>query len=98
MHDYGCGLKAFRYEAIEKVDLHSEMHRYLPALASWMGFSIVEIKVRHHPRKYGRSKYGIGRLVRGFLDLVTVKFLLSYSSRPIQLFGLPGLTLLSPDL
>jgi len=91
LHDYGCGLKAFRWEAIQKVDLYSEMHRYLPAMASWMGFSIVELKVRHHPRHHGKSKYGLTRLVRGFLDLITAKFLLSYSSRPLQLFGLPGL-------
>jgi hypothetical protein len=67
------------------------MHRYIPALASWMGVSVAEIKVNHRARKYGYSKYGVNRLMRGMLDLITVKFLLSYSTKPLQLFGLPGI-------
>jgi len=91
VHDFGCGLKAFRREVIENIDLYSEMHRYIPALASWTGISIAELRVRHHPRQRGKSKYGVTRLVRGMLDLITVKFLLSYSARPLQLFGIPGI-------
>ena len=91
LHDFGCTLKAFRREVVENTNLYGEMHRYIPALASWMGVSIAEVKVRHHPRQYGKSKYGITRLMRGMLDLITVKFLLSYSTRPLQLFGIPGM-------
>lgn len=91
LHDFGCTLKAFRREVVENMNLYGEMHRYIPALASWMGVSIAEVKVRHHPRQYGKSKYGITRLMRGMLDLITVKFLLSYSTRPLQLFGIPGM-------
>ena len=91
LHDFGCTLKAFRREVIENINLYGEMHRYIPALASWMGISITEVKVRHHPRQHGTSKYGITRLMRGMLDLITVKFLLSYSTRPLQLFGIPGI-------
>jgi glycosyltransferase involved in cell wall biosynthesis len=91
LHDFGCTLKAFRREVVENINLYGEMHRYIPALASWMGISIAEVKVRHHPRQHGTSKYGITRLMRGMLDLITVKFLLSYSTRPLQLFGIPGI-------
>lgn len=91
LHDFGCTLKAFRREAVENINLYGEMHRYIPALASWMGVSIAEVKVRHHPRQHGTSKYGITRLMRGMLDLITVKFLLSYSTRPLQLLGIPGI-------
>jgi len=91
LHDFGCTLKAFRREVVENINLYGEMHRYIPALASWMGISIAEVKVRHYPRQHGKSKYGIMRLMRGMLDLVTVKFLLSYSTRPLQLFGIPGI-------
>jgi len=91
LHDFGCTLKAYRREVVENINLYGEMHRYIPALASWMGISIAEVKVRHHPRQHGKSKYGITRLMRGMLDLITVKFLLSYSTRPLQLFGIPGI-------
>ena len=91
LHDFGCTLKAFRREVVEQINLYGEMHRYIPALASWMGISIAEVRVRHHPRQHGKSKYGIARLMRGLLDLITVKFLLSYSTRPLQLFGIPGI-------
>ena len=91
LHDFGCTLKAYRREVVENINLYGEMHRYIPALASWVGISIAEVKVRHHPRQHGKSKYGITRLMRGMLDLITVKFLLSYSTRPLQLFGVPGI-------
>ena len=90
LHDFGCTLKAFRREVVANINLYGEMHRYIPALASGMGVTIAEVKVRHHPRQHGKSKYGLTRLMRGMLDLITVKFLLSYSTRPLQLFGIPG--------
>lgn len=90
LHDFGCTFKAYRREVVENINLYGEMHRYIPALASQMGVSIAEVKVRHHPRQHGKSKYGMARLMRGMLDLITVKFLLSYSMRPLQLFGIPG--------
>lgn len=90
LHDYGCTLKAFRREVIKNIKLYGEMHRFIPAIASGMGISFTEIKVNHRPRKYGTSKYGISRTIRVVLDLITVKFLLSYATRPIQVFGLLG--------
>ncbi len=93
LHDYGCTLKAYRKEVIKNVKLYGEMHRFIPALASWVGASITEAETTHHPRKFGRSKYGIGRTVRVVLDLITVKFLQSFSTRPIQAFGPGGLVL-----
>ncbi len=91
LHDYGCTLKAYRKEVIKNIDLYGEMHRYIPAIASWMGVQVTEIPVSHHSRKYGKSKYGISRTIRVILDIITIKFLLSYSQRPIQIFGLLGL-------
>ena len=88
LHDYGCSLKAFRSEVVKPMKLYGEMHRFLPAIASEQTSSISEQIVNHRARKYGRSKYGIGRAVRVILDLLTVKFLLSYSTRPLQIFGL----------
>lgn len=90
LHDFGCTLRAFRREVVDNINLYGEMHRYIPALAAWAGVSIAELEVTHHPRQYGKSKYGITRLLRGMFDLITVKFLLSYSTRPLQLFGIPG--------
>ncbi len=91
LHDYGCTLKAYRRAVIKNIDLYGEMHRYIPAIASWMGVSVAEVPVRHHSRKYGKSKYGVSRTIKVILDIITVKFLLSYSQRPIQIFGLLGL-------
>lgn len=91
LHDYGCSLKAFRSEVVKNIKLYGEMHRFIPAIASWMGVDVAEMKVNHRPRTAGKSKYGIGRTVRVVLDLITVKFLLSYSTRPIQIFGFIGL-------
>ena len=90
LHDYGCSLKAFRAEVIKPLRLYGEMHRFLPAIASEQGVTICEVPVRHRARQHGRSNYGIGRTVRVILDLLTVKFLLSYSTRPLQIFGLIG--------
>jgi glycosyltransferase involved in cell wall biosynthesis len=90
LHDYGCTLKAFRKEVIKSVKLYGEMHRFIPAIASGMGIDFTEVKVNHRPRRFGSSKYGISRTIRVVLDLLTVKFLLSYSTRPIQVFGLMG--------
>lgn len=90
LHDYGCTLKAFRHDVIKNVRLYGEMHRFIPAIASGMGISFTEVKVNHRPRRFGASKYGISRTIRVILDLLTVKFLLSYSTRPIQVFGLMG--------
>ncbi len=91
LHDYGCSLKAYRREIIEDVQLYGEMHRFIPALARWAGARIAEVEVSHRPRQFGSSKYGLSRTVRVFLDLLTVKFLLSYATRPIQVFGKWGL-------
>jgi glycosyltransferase involved in cell wall biosynthesis len=96
LHDYGCSLKAFRAEVIKPIKLYGEMHRFLPAIASEQGVSIAERVVNHRPRLHGRSNYGISRTIRVILDLLTVKFLLSYSTRPLQMFGLIGLVMLVP--
>ena len=93
LHDYGCSLKVFRAEIVKPMKLYGEMHRFLPAIASEQTSSITEMAVNHRARKYGRSKYGIGRTIRVVLDLLTVKFLLTYSTRPLQLFGLIGGTM-----
>src|SRR5207253_4846220 len=90
LHDYGCSLKAFRAEIVKPMKLYGEMHRFLPAIASEQTSSITEMAVNHRARQHGRSKYGIGRTVRVALDLLTVKYLLSYSTRPLQIFGLIG--------
>jgi glycosyltransferase involved in cell wall biosynthesis len=91
LHDYGCSLKAYRREVIDNIKLYGELHRFIPALAKWIGIRVAEVPVSHFPRKFGRSKYGLGRTIRVVLDLVTVKFLLDYATRPIQIFGLLGL-------
>lgn len=91
LHDFGCTLKAYRREVIEHINLYGELHRFIPVLAKLAGAEIAEIKVRHHPRTRGKSKYGISRTIRVILDLITIKFLMSYSTRPIQIFGLMGL-------
>ncbi len=91
LHDSGCTLKAFRNDVVKNINLYGEMHRFIPAIASHMGVSIAEVKVHHRPRKAGKSKYSVFRFVKVILDLLTVKFLLSYSTRPLQIFGLFGL-------
>lgn len=91
LHDYGCSLKAYRREVLQDVRLYGEMHRFIPALAYWAGGRVAEIEVTHHPRRFGQSKYGLSRILRVVLDLLTVKFLLSFSTKPIQVFGKWGL-------
>jgi glycosyltransferase involved in cell wall biosynthesis len=93
LHDYGCSLKVFRAEVVKPLKLYGEMHRFLPAIASEQGVAITEVVVNHRPRRHGSSKYGISRTIRVILDLLTVKFLLSYSTRPLQIFGLIGLAM-----
>ena len=87
LHDYGCTLKAYKKEAVKNINLYGEMHRFLPALASWNGVSIAEMPVKHQTRRHGKTKYGLSRISEVILDLITVKFLLSFSTKPIQLFG-----------
>jgi glycosyltransferase involved in cell wall biosynthesis len=93
LHDYGCSLKAMRGDVARSLRLYGEMHRFIPAVASWSGVSLAEVPVNHRPRTRGTSKYGIGRTTRVLLDLFTVKFLASYGTRPAHLFGLAGLGL-----
>ncbi len=90
IHDYGCTLKAYRKDILDNIELYGEMHRYIPAVASWMGVKITEISVNHHARKYGKAKYGISRTLRVIIDIITIKFLLTYSKKPMQIFGLVG--------
>jgi len=93
LHDYGCSLKAFRAEVVKPLRLYGEMHRFIPAIASEMGVRVAERVVNHRPRTAGASKYGLGRTIRVVLDLLTVKFLLSYATRPLQIFGLVGVVM-----
>lgn len=87
LHDYGCSLKAYRRDVIKNLRLYGEMHRFIPALASWYGVRINEIETTHHPRLRGKSKYGISRTIKVLLDLLTIKFLQSFSTKPMQFFG-----------
>jgi glycosyltransferase involved in cell wall biosynthesis len=91
LHDLGCSLKAYRGEILRQVNLYGEMHRFIPVHASWIGAKITEIPVGHHARQYGQSKYGIKRTFKVILDLITVKFMGSYSTKPIYIFGGSGL-------
>ncbi|TML71708.1 MAG: glycosyltransferase family 2 protein [Actinobacteria bacterium] len=95
LHDMNCGLKAYRAEVVHGLRLYGELHRYIPVLAHYRGFRIAEIPVNHRPREYGRSRYGVERYVRGFLDLLTVTFVGRYRHRPLHLFGGLGLALLA---
>lgn len=91
LHDFNCGLKAYRSNVIKSIKVYGEMHRYIPALAYMSGFKVSEIPVKHHARKYGKTKYGISRFFNGFFDLLTVMFTSRFSSRPMHLFGLFGI-------
>lgn len=91
IHDMNCGLKAYRKEVVKGIIVYGELHRYIPALAHWAGFRVGEKVVNHHPRKYGHTKFGIGRFARGFLDLLTVLFTTRYIRRPLHLFGVWGI-------
>ena len=91
LHDFNCGYKAMRAEVAQEIKLYGELHRYVPVLAHWRGFNVTEIKVKHHPRKFGKSKYGLKRLSRGLFDFITVVFLIRYTRRPLHFFGWMGL-------
>ncbi|TVQ03556.1 MAG: glycosyltransferase [Balneolaceae bacterium] len=95
LHDFNCGLKAYRKEVTDSIFLYGEMHRYVPLLAKWKGFSKISEKVvKHHPRKYGKTKFGISRFLNGFLDLLTLLFVNRYMHRPMHFFGLFGVLFL----
>jgi len=98
LHDYGCTLKAYRSHIVKRLELYGDMHRFLPALTKRLGAKITEIPVKHHPRIYGRSKYGIGRTIRVILDIFLVKFLNEYLNKPMYVFGTFGFLLLSLGL
>jgi len=91
VHDRGCSLRAHRREVVKQMRLYGELHRFIPDMASWVGVTMAEVPVKHRPRRFGKSKYGISRTFRVILDLITVRFLLSYSTRPIHIFGSLGL-------
>ncbi|MGE5500008.1 MAG: glycosyltransferase [Syntrophothermus sp.] len=90
IHDFNCGLKAYRKEVVRDLKVYGELHRYMPVLADWQGYSISEVAVKHHPRRYGKTKFGISRFFKGFIDLVTVIFTTRYIKRPMHLFGFLG--------
>lgn len=90
LHDFNCGLKAYKQEVIKDIQVYGEMHRYIPALAHWEGYKVTEIPVKHHPRKYGKTKFGISRFLKGFLDLLTVMFTTRFVKRPLHFFGTIG--------
>lgn len=91
LHDYGCSLKAYRRESLEDVKLYGEMHRFIPIYAAWAGARVTEIPVAHHPRTMGQSKYGLSRTIKVVFDLITIKFMASYQTKPLYLFGWAGL-------
>ncbi|MCD6147426.1 MAG: glycosyltransferase [Thermoplasmata archaeon] len=95
LHDFNCALKAYKKEALKDIELYGDMHRYIPAVLAWKGYKVGEIKVRHHERKHGKSKYGARRLLRGFFDLINFKFWADYSTRPLHFFGGIGSALLA---
>ena len=90
IHDFNCGLKAYRIEVVQNLSVYGELHRYVPVLAKWQGFSVTEIPVKHHPRRYGKTKFGISRFFKGFVDLITVTFVGRYIKRPMHFFGFMG--------
>lgn len=90
IHDHGCSLKVYRREALQDLELYGEMHRYITALMSWKGFKVGEMVVKHHPRTQGKTNYSIRKKLKGFLDLVVVKFWIQYSARPMHFFGMIG--------
>jgi len=94
LHDFNCGFKAYRSDTAKSLDIYGERHRYLPALAHWDGFRVTEIVVPHHPRKFGKSKFGAGRMFNGAMDMITLLFLKRYLKSPMHFFGLVGLILI----
>ncbi|MFN3134706.1 MAG: glycosyltransferase family 2 protein [Candidatus Kryptonium sp.] len=91
IHDFNCGLKAYKKSVTKDIKVYGELHRYLPVLAHWAGYRIGEVVVQHHPRKYGKTKFGVSRFLKGFLDLLTVMFTTRYFKRPLHLFGTLGI-------
>jgi glycosyltransferase involved in cell wall biosynthesis len=91
IHDFNCGLKAYRRIVVQNINVYGELHRYIPVLANWKGFSVAEIVVKHNPRRYGKTKFGVSRFFKGFVDLITVIFTTRYIKRPMHLFGFVGL-------
>ena len=91
LHDFNCGLKAYRKEVVKTIQVYGDLHRYLPVLAHHSGFRVTELPVQHHPRQFGRSKFGAARFTRGAFDLITITFLTRYRKRPLHLFGLVGM-------
>jgi len=91
LHDINCGYKAYRRNVVKGINIYGELYRFIPTLASWKGYRVGEIAINHHPRKHGKSKYGLERLPKGFLDLLTVSVLVKYSERPLYFFGSMGL-------
>jgi len=98
LHDYGCSLKAYRRESLQDVRLYGEMHRFIPIYASWAGARVAEIPVEHHPRTMGTSKYGLSRTIKVIFDLMTIKFMASYQTKPIYVFGTFGVLAFSISL
>lgn len=90
LHDLNCGFKVYRREVVQDLKLYGELHRYIPVLAHWKGYRVAEVPVTHHPRRFGRSKYGLQRLVRSYIDFLSVLFLTTYLKRPMHLFGMLG--------
>jgi hypothetical protein len=97
LHDYGCTLKAYRREVLQGFRLYGEMHRFIPAYAASVGARTIEVPVGHHARKYGKAKYGLERTLKVLLDLLTVKFLISFAAKPLYLFGGAGFLLIVPS-
>jgi glycosyltransferase involved in cell wall biosynthesis len=95
LHDFNCGLKVYRREVTDSLRVYGELHRFLPVLAHWNGFKVGEVAVRHHPRRFGRSRYGFSRLAKGLFDFMTVMFLVKFERRPLHLFGSVGLLCLA---
>jgi glycosyltransferase involved in cell wall biosynthesis len=94
IHDFNCGLKGYRKDVVKHLHIYGELYRFIPALVHFDGFRVTEIPVKHHPRQFGKSKYGVSRFVSGFLDLITVLFLVRYTKKPMHLFGVAGMILL----
>ena len=94
LHDFNCGFKAYRADVAKSLDIYGDRHRYLPALAHWDGFRVTEIPVPHHPRRFGKSKYGFGKFFNGVMDMLTLLFLKRYLKSPLHFFGLLGLVLI----
>ncbi len=90
IHDFNCGLKSYRKDVTDNIKVYGELHRYVPVLADWQGFRVSEIPVKHHPRRYGKTKFGISRFFKGFIDLITVMFATRYIKRPMHFFGFLG--------